>query len=211
MRGKTTLLGWLPVGAFAIYNVGERDDAGAVPIFRHEGAALKFEAGPVPFLAGKLSMQTLYSTGDGNPAANRSEEFRTIAQSERDNFGSQGYWSYLVLTSPHGPSDVNDLGVSLQNRGLGLLTVQMKYEYPIIGSMSGVLAGGWLRSDVSNPTSGATEMGTELANTFIIDFGGGLKTEFGAAVLFTGNFYRDPASPFPDNLWEAFTRVQLEF
>ena len=44
------------------------------------------------------------------------------------------------------------------------------------------------------------------------DLGGGLKTEFGAAVLFTGDFYRAaPGAPHPDNLWETFTRVQLEF
>ena len=154
----------------------------------------------------------MYSTGDVNPNDNSSDEFRTVAQSVRDNFGAQGYWSYLVITSADGPSDVNDLGVSLQNRSLGLFTVQAKYDYPIFDRLSGRIAAGWLRSATVNPTSGATDMGTELANVFTFDFGGGLKADFGASVLFTGDFYKtSPAAPRPDNLYEAFTRLQLEF
>ena len=117
-----------------------------------------------------------------------------------------------MITSPHGPSDVNDLGVSLQNRGLGLFTVQTKYDYPILERLSGTIAVGWLRSATVNPTSNATDLGTELANIFTYDFGGGLKADFGASVLFTGDFYRPaPLAPHPDTLWEAFTRLQLEF
>ena len=156
----------------------------------------------MPVWCGRLSAQTLFST----------DEFRTIAQSLRDNFGAQGYWSYLALTSPHGPSDVNDLGVSLQNRGLGLFTVQSKYEYDVHECLSGMFAVGWLRSTETNPMSGASEMGTELVKMFTYDFGGGLKADLGAAVLFTGDFYKPaPGAPQPDTLWEVFSRVQLEF
>ena len=133
-------------------------------------------------------------------------------QGLRAEQSAQGYWSYLVITSADGPSDVNDLGVSLQNRGLGLFTVQAKYEYPILDRLCGRLAVGWLRSATPNPTSGATEMGTELANVFTMDFGGGLKADIGASVLFTGDFYKtSPGAPRPENLYEAFSRVQLEF
>ncbi len=46
-------------------------------------------------------------------------------------------------------------------------------------------------------------MGTELANVFTFDFGGGLIADFGASVLFTGDFYKtSPAAPRPDNLYE---------
>jgi hypothetical protein len=38
---------------------------------------------------------------------------------------------YLMLVATQGYSDVNDMGVSLQNRGCGLLTFQTKYDYPI--------------------------------------------------------------------------------
>ena len=207
----STLVGRLPINGFAIYNSGQRNEL-AGPDFTHDGVALKLETGPVGFGSGNLRFQTLYSTGDKNPGDNHSEEFRTVAQSARDNFGSQGYWSYLVITSPHGPSDVNDLGVSLQNRGLGLFTVQAMYDYPISRRLSGASVAGWLSADQINPTSGSREVGTELAQLFTLDLGGGLAVDFGAAVLFTGDFYRTaPAAAGPDDIWEAFTRVQLEF
>jgi len=207
-----TLLGSVPIRGFAIYNTGERNDVGGTPRFHHDGVALKLEAGALTFGPGKLHFQTLYSTGAGQREESQRNGFRTIAQSARDNDGAQGYWSYLVLTSPHGPSDVQDLGVSLQNRGLGLFTVQGKYDYPIPGGLTGTLAVGWFRSDVVNPVGGSNDMGTELANMFAYDFGGGLTLDLGASVLFTGDFYKtSPGAASPDNLWEAFSRVQLEF
>jgi len=208
----STEIASLPVNGFVIYNTGRRDELARAHEFTHDGVALKLETGPMEIGQGKVRFQTLYSTGDRNPNDSHSREFRTIAQSTRDNFGAQGYWSYLVLTSPHGPSDVNDLGVSLQNRGLGLFTAQAKYDYPIIGRLSGSAAAGWLTADAINPVSGARELGTEMAKVFTFDFGGGLVADFGAAVLFTGDFYRTaPSAPRPNDLWEAFTRVQLEF
>lgn len=205
-------LGPIPLHAFAIYNPGQREDLAPATTYRHDGYALKLEAGPIAVGPGRWSTQMLYSSGKREEDDTRSNEFRTIAQSVRDNFGAQGYWSYLVITSPHGPSDVNDLGVSLQNRGLGLFTVQTKYEYPIFARLDGTIAVGWQRSATVNPASNSSDLGTELANIFTYDFGGGLKADFGASVLFTGNFYRPtPISPRPDNLYQAFTRVQLEF
>jgi hypothetical protein len=202
----------VPLNGFVIYNTGAREDYGNVPTFRHDGVALKGEAGPVEVGPGKISFQTLYSTGNQNPGGSYSGEFRTVAQSLRDNFGAQGYWSYLMLTSPHGPNDVKDLGVSLQNRSCGLFTTQAKYEYPVYGPLSALSAIGWFRSDAPNPANGSTDMGTELGQNFTWDFGGGLKADFGAAVLFTGDFYKDsPTAPSPSTLYVAFTRVQLEF
>ncbi len=198
----------VPINGFAIYNMGDREDVGPGPIFQHEGVALKLEAGPVPVGPGKVSCQTLYSTGGDTPGGG----FRTVAQSARDNFGAEGYWSYLMLAAPQGYTDVNDMGVSLQNRGYGLLTVQTKYDYPIFGRLSGTLAAGWMRSDRPNPANGSTDMGTELGNDFTLDFGGGLKADMGFAVLFTGDFYKaTPDAVHPENLYEAFTRLQLEF
>lgn len=195
-----------------LYNPGARAPFGGQPRFTHEGWATKVEMGPIRLGPGKWSTQLLYSTGNQNTSDNYSSEFRTIAQSARDNFGAQSYWSYLVITSPQGPSDVNDLGVSLQNRGLGLFTVQTKYEYPLLERLLGTIAVGWLRSTAPNPTNGATNIGTELANVFTYDFGGGLKTDIGASVLFTGDFYKSyAAAPQSDTLWEAFARLQLEF
>ena len=102
-----------------------------------------------------------------------------------------------MLITPQGYSDVNDMGVSLQNRGLGLLTVQTKYDYPIFQRLSGTMAAGWLRSDRPNPANGSTDMGTEVGHDFTLDFGGGLKADMGAAVLFTGDFYKPRPPPRP--------------
>lgn len=198
----------VPINGFAIYNMGDREDYGNVPTFHHDGVALKLEAGPVPIGPGKVSTQALYSTGGNTPGGG----FRTVAQSARDNFGAEGYWSYLMLVTAQGYTDVNDLGVSLQNRGCGLLTIQTKYDYPIFQRLSGTIAVGWLRSDTPNSANGSTDMGTEIGNNFTLDFGGGLKADMGAAVLFTGDFYKpSTGAPPPATLYEAFTRVQLEF
>jgi hypothetical protein len=107
---------------------------------------------------------------------------------------------------------VKDLGVSLQDRGSGLFTVQSKYEYPICHRFSGISAAGWLWSDKTNSTGQGKDIGPELAQQFTYDFGGGLKADIGAAVLFTGDFYRaSPGAPKPNDLWMVFSRVQLEF
>src|SRR5208337_2133697 len=176
LRGKTVVLGdWLPINGFALLNTGYRTDFTGTTVFKHTGAAGKLEAGPLELGRGKLSAQLLFSTGSSHPEVGDTSEFRTVAQSYRDNFGSQGYWSYMYITSPNGPSDTNDLGVSLQDRGFGLFTMMTKYEYPICGKLSGITAFGWLRSAVPNTTSGGSNIGTEIAEQFTYDFGGGLK------------------------------------
>lgn len=58
---------------------------------------------------------------------------------------------------------------------------------------------------------GGKEMGAEVAKIFSLDFGGGLVADMGAAVFFTGDFYRAAGAPHPDMLWEALTRLPLEF
>ncbi|HVS35277.1 MAG TPA: hypothetical protein VMS17_06815 [Gemmataceae bacterium] len=212
LRGKTDLGDALPLNGFVLLNTGERTDTGGVTVFRHTGWAGKAEAGPLPIGPGKFSAQALASTGSSHPGVGDDDEFRTLAQTYRDNFGSQGYWSYLYLTSPNGPADVNDLGVSLQNRGFGLMTVQAKYDTPLTCKLTSTEAAGWLSSTARNPTSNACYMGTELAQQFTYDFGGGLKLDTGFAYLFTGDFYRPtPTGPTPHNLYEIFARLQLEF
>ena len=72
---------------------------------------------------------------------------------------------------------------------MGLFTAQGKYDYSIFERLTGTFSVCWLRSATTNPTSGATDMGTELANILTFDFGGGLKLDLGAAVFFTGDFF----------------------
>jgi hypothetical protein len=212
VRAKTVLMDTVPVNGFALLNSGEREDLEGVTVLRHTGFAGKFEIGPIEFGPGKFSAQALYASGSDTPGFGTTSEFRTVAQTYRDNFGAQGYWSYLYLTSPNGPADTKDLGVSLQNRGLGLFTVQAKYEYPLCGKLSGTSAVGWLRAANPNPTSGGTEIGTEVSQMVTYNFGGGLKLDVGTAYLFTGDFYQDgPLAPSPHGLWELFSRLQLEF
>jgi hypothetical protein len=204
--------GSVPIRGFLIYNTGERKEVAPASDFEHEGLAAKIEIPGWKLGAGALSIQAIHATGDDNPADNKSDEFRTIAQSERDNFGSQGYWSYLALTSPHGPSDVQDLGVGLQNRGLGLLTLQAKYDFPISNKLNGMVAAGLLKATENNPANGEKDMGTEVVAALNIDLAKSLHLNIGTAYLSTGDFYKENAlSPDPDNLWEIFTRFQLEF
>jgi hypothetical protein len=211
VRAKTEV-DCVPLNAFAIFNAGQRDGEVGEPFFRHQGWAGKAEAGPVQFGPGKWSAQILASSGSDHPGEGDSDEFRTVAQTYRDNFGAQGYWGYLYIAAPNGPSDVKDLGVNLQDRGLGLFTVQTKYEYPICEKLSAIDAAGWLTALNANPTGGGKQIGTELAHMFTCDFGGGLKWDLGAALLFTGDFYRaTPTSPKPVDLWMGFSRIQLEF
>jgi hypothetical protein len=74
------------------------------------------------------------------------------------------------------------------------------------------VAAGWLKSTEDNPVNGESDIGTEIVGEITYALGGGLAIEFGAAGLFTGDFYRDPSdSDGPADLWEAFARFQLEF
>ncbi len=198
-RGSTAL--------FLILNVGEVPE----PAWTHTGWAAK-AATTVDAGRGAVHLRALYSTGDDGTDPARSGEFRTIAQSVRDNRGAQAYWSLLGLTSPRGPSDVNDLGIGLQNDGLGLLTLQAGYEQPLASLWTGYLAAGWLRSDAPNPASGSTAIGTELVAEVRRRMGPLMALEFGGALLLTGDFFRvDAATARPATLYEVYSRWQLAF
>lgn len=205
----TKQIGAIPMRGWLISNSGRRDDLSGAN-FSHTGFAGKIEAFDMLVGPGRFSTQLLYASGDDDTSDHQSNEFRTIAQSEADNFGAQGYWSYLVLSAPHGPSDVKDLGISPQNRGLGLATLQAKYSYPLSDSWSGVAAIGWLASAEDHPVNRERYIGTEVANTFSCNLGGGLSLSLGGAYFATGDFLASPGSE-ADDLWEVFTRFQLEF
>lgn len=205
----TKSIGAIPLRGWVISNTGRCNNL-SDDDFSHTGFAGKLEAFDLEVGRGRFSAQVLYASGDDNPSDHTSHEFRTIAQSEADNFGAQGYWSYLALSSPHGPSDVNDLGIGPQNQGLGLATLQAKLAYPIADNFTGVAAIGWLASAVDNPANGKRYIGTEVANTLNWDLGGGLNWSIGGAFLATGDFLSAAGSE-TDDLWEMFTRFQLEF
>jgi hypothetical protein len=192
---------------FLIYNHGEIE----AERWEHTGWAAKL-ATELPVRRGTLAVQTVFSSGDDGSSQARSGEFRTIAQSVRDDFGAQSYWSFLGLTSPRGPSDVNDLGVGLQNRGLGLVTVQASWEQTLAADWTGYIAAGWLRSHRKNPANAATAMGTELLGEIQWRMASVLALEMGGSYLMTGDFFKPRTSLAPpDNLHELYVRWQLEF
>ena len=198
-RGSTAL--------FLILNTGEVPDHA----WTHTGWAAK-AATTVATRRGTVHLRTLYSTGGNTADPSHSGEFRTIAQSVRDNRGAQAYWSLLGLTSPRGSSDVNNLGIGLQNGGLGLLTLQAGYEQPLAERWTGILAAGWLRSDTPNPASGSTAIGTELLAEARWRMGPLMALEIGGALLLTGDFFRANAgTERPARLHELYTRWQLAF
>ncbi|RME02861.1 MAG: hypothetical protein D6805_08540 [Planctomycetota bacterium] len=190
---------------FVIYNHGEV--AGAS--YQHDGWALKSALKVDLRKVGKFRFQTLYSTGSKGREGEKS--FRTIAQSERDDLGSQGYWSFLGLTSPWGPSDVKDLGVGLQNQGLGLLTIQISYERALLQNLRAYLGLGWLQSAASNPINDKKDMGFETFFELSWNIYEMLSLKIGSSYLITGNFYKTPNGGNPDDLWESYFRLQMEF
>lgn len=191
---------------FAILNHGRADD----PDWRHTGVAAK-AALEMALGEGSLSLQSLYSSGDDRDDPSSSHEFRTIAQSERDDLGAQGYWSQLAITSPRGPTDNLDLGVGLQNRGLGLFTVQAAWDVPLAQTLRGNFAAGWLQSAVDSAAVSGTDLGFEVAGQVRWAAARSTAVEAGAAWLATGDFYRVPGGPSPEDLFTVFVRVQMEF
>ena len=187
-----------------IFNQGGTD----IPSWNHQGWAARASA-KGQIATGELSLLVAASSGDDGNGA--SGEFRTIAQSARDNFGGQGYWGFLPIAFPSGPSDVNDLGVSLQNRGLGLLTFQAAWQLQLNDSLTSQLAAGWLQSAEENPVNGQRAMGTELAAILDWKLRPGLGIQVGSAYLFSGNFYAPSAGSEAEDLYELFFRMQFEF
>jgi len=191
---------------FLIVNRGETTDPG----WEHTGWAGRVMVEHRSVL-GKLTLQALYASGDDGKTAGSSDEFRTIGQSERDNLGAMGYWSLLGLTSPRGPSDVNDLGIGLQNRGLGLVTLQAGLERVLSDRASLYLAAGWLRSAEDRPASGSADIGIEIMAELSWKLVGQLHLNLGASVLDTGSYFRaSPTDEAPGALYETYLRMQLE-
>ena len=191
---------------FLIVNTGKVE----APQWEHAGWAAK-AATAIPFGDGSLRFQALLSTGDDGRTPGKSGEFRTIAQSVRDNAGAQSYWSPLGLTAPRGPSDVDDLGLSLQNRGRGLVTVQAEWSQPVARDWSTSLAAGWLRSSEPNPASGSSAIGTELLAELRWQMARLLALEFGGGVLVAGDFLAPDPQTSPGTLYEFYSRWQLAF
>lgn len=126
--------------------------------------------------------------------------------------GTGGYWGYTYVFTPHGPSDVNDFGLEIGNRGYGLNTVQVKVDYDLMENLSVQAVAGWFESSKKIGTWGrklGNELGLQLAYS-VVEY---QKIEFGAAFANLGDagldLYQGAGNKKKIN--ELFARWQLEF
>jgi hypothetical protein len=149
-----------------------------------------------------LSLLGVYSTGKDN-----GNGFQTV----HGLLGTNGYWAYTYIFTPHGPSDVNDFGLEPGNQGFGLTTVQTKVDFPIIEGLSAQGVIGMFRSNKDMGGNGKS-LGTEAGVTLAANVGKHMTLEFGGAVAFLGNagkaMYNGNTKKSAN---EIFSRLQLEF
>jgi hypothetical protein len=198
----------LNVRAFGILNVGRLgqgtlDEDGQVASgFEtndgHTGLAVKIEASH-PIGASEVSLQALYSTGD------RENEVQDRFVTPQALVGTQGYWAYTHLFTANPPSDVNDLGLDLDNSGAGLLTVQGRVRIPLLE---------WLRAETTaglflgaEERNDSRELGVEVAGLLTFVAGKGFQIDVGSAGAFLGSFF----GPGAEDLYEVFARIQYQF
>ncbi len=188
-------LGPASLNGFFLVNHGQN---GTDP--SNTGYALKAEGG-LPLGQARAGLLFIYTTGDkaGDPVNDR---FLTV----QEIVGTLGYWAYTHLFTANGPSDVNDLGLTIGNNGRGLLTIQAKLSSPLVERLSGEMVVGYFQAAEDNAT-GDNDMGTELAGMLTYAMAQNLNLQAGAAGALMGDFFGAGA----DDLYEVFSRFQLQF
>ena len=146
-----------------------------------------------------LRAQLIHTSGDGNGRVDR--RFVT----PQGLFGTLGYWGFTHIFTPNGPSDVNDLALEIGNGGAGLWTVQGLCTVPLCGAAEFHLSGGWFEADRAR--NGSRSMGWEVDAMVHTELATALILDVGVAHADLGGFYGAGA----DDLYEAFTRFQLQF
>jgi hypothetical protein len=169
----------------------------------HTGYAVKGE-GSLPLGPARGNLLVIYTTGDKfvGGVQETNDRFVTVQQI----VGTQGYWAYTHLFTANGPSDVNDLGLRIDNGGSGLLTIQGKLSAPLVERLSGDLVVGYFQAAEDN-AAGNNDMGTEVAGMLTVGVAKNLNLQAGVAGAFLGDFFATGA----DDLYEAFSRFQLQF
>ncbi len=163
----------------------------------HNGMAIKLE-GFTEINKTKLSIQGIYASGDEENEINN--RFVTVHQL----VGTGGYWGYMHVFTPNGPSDVNDLGLEIGNNGAGLTTIQAKVDFPLgMSKLNGQLFGGWFHANKERNNN--KNMGTEIGGMLSYQFVKYLTLEMGGAYVITDEFF----SNNPDKLFEIFSRFQF--
>jgi hypothetical protein len=182
--------------AMALINSGKTNNK------RHTGLALSLE-GDIKLGKSSLGIYGIYTTGDKINQfgeMNIKNRFVTLHQI----IGTNGFWGFTHIFLPNGPSDINDLGLEIGNRGAGLASVQTKFDFPILEEkLDGQLFAGWFYASQSRNNS--QNMGIEAGGLVAYSIIKYLKVEFGASYSRMGKFYGDN----PDDLFELFSRIQF--
>lgn len=185
----------LTLRGVALFNTGEQ--AGV----DNDGSLGRLEASTT-FGSTGVSLLGIYSSGKNN-----GNGFQTI----EGILSTGGYWAYTYIFTPHGPSDVNDFGLEAGNRGYGLTTIQGKVDIPVTKKVSLQLVGGWFKSNKSMAASGR-DLGTEVGGQLAVNLGKSMNLEVGGAWASLGEAGRiEYNSSSKDSVYEAFSRLQLEF
>ncbi|MFQ5651562.1 MAG: hypothetical protein ACE5IY_16625 [bacterium] len=194
--GSTKLRGVFLYNSGKLISNGGEDASGV--LVRGEGS----------FALGKsdLSILAVFSSGDKG-----GEGFHTL----QGLLGTGGYWGYSYIFSPHGPSDVNDFGFEVSNRGYGLTTVQAQISIPVSDRLSIQGMGALFRANKDMPTfNSATDkdLGTEFGVQFTETLGKNMNLQFGGAIALLGDAAKANYQGFDkDTVNEIFARLQLEF
>ncbi|MFQ6083852.1 MAG: hypothetical protein ACE5WD_10925 [Candidatus Aminicenantia bacterium] len=187
-------LGKTKLNAFLMINNGKYKD------ISHTGIAFKGE-GEFSFGTANLGLLCLYTTGDKEEIGKRT--FLT----PQGILGTGGYWAYTHIFTPQGPSDVNDFGLEIGNKGAGLFTSQMKLEIPLISErLDFKITGGLFYANKERNES--KYMGVELGGEFTLFIDQYLTFDFGTSYVRLGGFY---GKEIPRGIYEIFGRFQLEF
>ena len=192
-------VGMADLNGFVLFNSGEIADES------NDGVGVKVE-GIVPIGNLRLSVMGLLTTGDETPA----KGFQTL----EGIVGSSGYWAYTYIFTAHGPSDVNDFGLEIGNRGRGLRTVQAKLDISVTDRLAAQIMAGWFQSSediiVSSLNKGS-DLGTEFGGQIKYGVAKNLNLEVGAAVASLDDaavaLYQITDE---DSVKEVFARFQLE-
>ncbi len=93
-----------------------------------------------------------------------------------------GYWGYTGILTVQGPTDTGfDFdGVNISNNGLGLTTVQIKYQFPLIYKLYGYTAIGWF-GNTNPPERRSNMLGIDLLAIGTYKLNNYLKLDLGIA------------------------------
>lgn len=187
-------LGKAEINAFFMVNNGKYKG------ISHTGIALKGE-GKFLFNKADLSLLCIYTSGNEEGIGKRS--FLTPL----GILGTGGYWAYTHVFTPNGPSDVNDFGLEIGNKGAGLFTAQGRLKFPeVLKNLDFKLTGGIFFSDKERNQS--KSMGIEIGGEFTLFIDRYLAFDFGTSYGRLGDFY---GKEIPKGIYEIFGRFQIEF